>query len=243
MHIGVLPEIECGEMETARLDGANQPAQGAAGREQPAAGDPERLGDRHEIGAKAFRGRVRFACNRRWTWRRLPGECVIGRGQTRVDAGDGAAVRLVAPRRVDVAASAGQRRDRIGRLRQLGRDRQIRPERVHLVQVTRQHGLCALPQRQPQRVRRDVRIAIAIAADPGPQPEEAPWPMRQEPLPAGVDDRQHRQQHVAEVGERDLHLVGDKQPFAAQRPRLPEQRDLSDDRLFDQIAVGRLNPS
>ena len=67
--------------------------------------------------------------------------------------------------------------------------------------------------------------------------------MREQPLPARVHDRQHRQQHVAEVGQRDVHFVGDKQPFAAQRPRLPQQRDLSEDRLFDQIAIGRLDAS
>ena len=62
----------------------------------------------------------------------------------------------------------------------------------------------------------------------------------QRPIPALVERGQRRHEHVAQIGQRGVDLVGHHQPLAAQHPGLPEERDLPDDRILDPVAVGRL---
>ena len=104
VHIGVLPEIERREMKAARFDRANQPAQGAAGREEPSARDSKGVGDRDQVGAKALGALVWRGLHQRWMRCGASGQHLIGRGQAGVDAGDRAPVWLVAPRPATLTA-------------------------------------------------------------------------------------------------------------------------------------------
>ncbi len=67
--------------------------------------------------------------------------------------------------------------------------------------------------------------------------------MAERTLPARVERRQCGQEDIAQIGERSFDLVGDVEAFAPQRPRLPQQGDLTVDRLIDQIAVGGFDPT
>ncbi len=63
--------------------------------------------------------------------------------------------------------------------------------------------------------------------------------MREQAFPPRVEKREHRQKDVTQVRERDFDLVCDVETLAPEGARLPEQRDLPEDRLLDGIAVRR----
>jgi hypothetical protein len=60
---------------------------------------------------------------------------------SRAHPGDRTPVRLVASRRVDVAAALGERGNGLGRCGQLGRDGQVGSHRMQLVEIGCQHRL------------------------------------------------------------------------------------------------------
>ena len=111
------------------------------------------------------------------------------------------------------------------------------------VEIRTEHRLGGAAERERQAGGIDVGIAVAIAADPRTGPQEARRPGAQRALPACVQRGQHRQEAVAQVGERGLDLVGDIEPLAPERARLPQQGDLAQDGVVDAIAVvGLLAP-
>ncbi len=114
-------------------------------------------------------------------------ELLVGRRESRVAAGERAAIGLVLTGGVRVAARFGELFDFVGRLRKLGGDRELRAERMQLIEITLQHGLGRAAQREPQRLGIDVGIAVPVAADPAAQPQEALRPMRQQALPARIE--------------------------------------------------------
>jgi hypothetical protein len=64
--------------------------------------------------------------------------------------------------------------------------------------------------------------------------------MRQQALPARIQQRQHGQEHIAQVGQGHLRLVRHLDAFAAQRTRLPQQGDLPQDGVFHIVALRSL---
>ncbi len=86
----------------------------------------------------------------------------------------------------------------------------------------------------------DEGIAVAVAADPAADAQEARGTLPQLGLPARIKFRHDGQEDVAQIGQRIVDLVGDEQFFGAQRARLPQQHDLPPDRILDDIALGRL---
>src|SRR3546814_3481716 len=58
-------------------------------------------------------------------------------------------------------------------------------------------------------------------------------------VPRRIEARHGRQEAFPHEGNGVFHLVGDEEPVGPERPRLPEQRDLAADRLFQIIAFGR----
>ena len=95
-----------------------------------------------------------------------------------------AAIGLVAPRGVDVAAASASAATASVGVGQLRRDRQLRAERVHLLQIARRARpvrLCRSASRSESAV--TFGIAVAVAADPAAQPQEALRPLRQQRAP------------------------------------------------------------
>ena len=77
VDVGVLPQIQRGEVEAAGLDRADQPAERAAGREQPAASfRPSECAMATRSARNSLRGRIRLGRDRRRARRRMAGELV-----------------------------------------------------------------------------------------------------------------------------------------------------------------------
>ena len=111
---------------------------------------------------------------------------------------------------------------------------------MHRVDIMAEHRRGIAPRRHDHRLGGDERIAVAVAADPAADAQEARGALPQLGFPARIKLGHHRQEHVAQIGQRIVDLVGDEQLLHAQRPRLPQQHDLPPDRILDDIALGRL---
>ena len=171
--------------------------------------------------------------------RGLAGEARIGRGKPRVDAGQRAAIGLIGTARRVVAALFGQRGDSLVDRGMLAGDRQLGAEPVDRGEIMSQHRLARAGQRGFERLGGDERIAVTVPADPRARTQEAWQAITERAIPALIERGQRRQKHVAQVGERGFHLIGDVQLFAAKDARLPQQGDLADDRLIHRIALRR----
>ncbi len=240
VDVGILAQVERRQMEAEGVDRADQPAQRAAAVERAAALFAQRARERREIGAQRGGIGIGLRPDRAGAGRRVPDHRLEGGGEPRIDAGERAPIGFVAARTAGIVRRLGECGQRFARGRMLGRDRQFGAEPVDRVEIGAEHRLGRARQHQSQLVRLDVGIAVAVAADPVAEAQEARHARAQRAIPARVERGQRRQQHVAQIGERGLDLVGDVEPLTAQRARLPEQRDLADDRLLDQVAVGRL---
>ncbi len=163
-------------MKAEGFDGATEPGQRtAAAAPQPAFG-LERLLQHFKIRAQAHGIRVGLRAHRRRPWRRSPGEILIGRGKSRVHTGDCTPVGFIGACGIHIAARIRQLFDRTGHGYQLGGQRQFRAQRIQLFQIVGQQRLAGAAQCQAQRIRGDMRIAVAVAADPAAEPQETRRP-------------------------------------------------------------------
>ena len=168
------------------------------------------------------------------------GEPLQGRGQARVHAGQCAAIRFVLAMRVAVGRAFGQGLHRVGHRRQRLRDREFRAEFVQLGQIKAQRHLGLPRQRAAQRVRADVGVAVAVAADPVAHAKE-----RRHLVPGqlafdlGIQPRHLAQKRHRVVRQRVLHLVGHGEPGVAQHARLPQLRDARADGGLVVFALAR----
>ena len=142
VHVGILAQVERGEMEAECLNRAHQPVEPGA----PACAEPG--AQLREIGAEGGRIGIGFGLGPRRAGRRPSCQRAIGRRQSCVDARQRAAVGLVRTGGRVVAARFGQRlyfgRDR----RQLARDRELGAERVDELEIMAEHRLGGAPGRQ-----------------------------------------------------------------------------------------------
>src|SRR5690606_22044480 len=95
----------------------------------------------------------------------------------------------------------------------------------------------ALTQRQAKLRSLHEGIAVAVAADPVADAQEARRSRAQLPFPPGIEGGKNRQEDIAKIGQDILDLVRDERSFAAERARLPEQRDLPADGCVEILAV------
>src|SRR3546814_5985987 len=61
VHVGILPEVERGEMKAEGLDRADQPPQRASGRQHALPAVPQRMGDHGQIPAQRIRPCISLA--------------------------------------------------------------------------------------------------------------------------------------------------------------------------------------
>ena len=147
------------------------------------------------------------------------------------DAGQRAAIGLIAAcLSVVVAAGLGQRQHFIASPWPV-RSRWTVPRPAHAAAAGSCPAACARRAAAHSAACAAVTFGLPSRSPPiqRAQAQEALRPMRQQALPARIEPRQHRQEHIAQVGERDLHFVRDLDALAPQRPRLPQQRDLPQD--------------
>ena len=109
---------------------------------------------------------------------------------------------------------------------------------MHRVDVMAEHCGGVAACRHMQRLGGDEGIAVTVAADPAPDAQETCRAGAKLLFPARIKLGDHGHEHVAQIGQRIVDLVGDEQFFGAQRPRLPQQHDLAADCLLDDIALG-----
>ena len=243
--VRALAQVDGREVEAEHLHRAHQRRQARPHQRLGVMRDQRGL-DRAQVGEQLGRCGIRRARRDRVAQRLGAGENVQRRRQARVDADQGAPVRLVLAVRTGVAGGIGERlhlrRDRLQR-RRIG---ELGAELVDLRQVVAQHGLALAHERGLQRRRADERVAVAIAADPVAHAEEAGDVVaRQRLLDLAVEDRDLRQEGRAVVAERVLDLVVDGELGGAQHPRLPELGDAGADQrlVVGELALARLRRS
>ena len=240
VHGAVLPQVECREMEAERLHRADQAAECSARRERSRPAVAQAASDADEVGAQRLRIGIRLARQPPGARRGLAGERLVRGGEARVDPRQGAAIGLVAAAFGGVAARFGEREDGRVDMGVAAGDRQLGTQRVERVEIMADHRLACEGKRAFERLRGDEGIAVAIAADPAARPHERGHALAERAIPPLVEGGQRREEHVAQVGQGGLDLVGDVEPFAPEHARLPQQRDLTDDCLFHVVALGRL---
>ena len=128
-------------------------------------------------------------------------------------------------------------------------ERQLAAELVQLVEIEAQGAAAVQASGLAQRVGGDKRIAVAIAADPAPQSEEAGDLLRrcfriqllQLVLQRAIEARHLAQKGVVVVAEAVGDLVENRQLGAAQEARLPQGRHGTAQLRFDlrRLLVGQ----
>ena len=185
---GVLAEVERGEMEAEGLNAADQPPElTAAGERAAGLAALQRVRDGHEIGAERLGVGVRLAGERAGARRGLAGQLDMRRGEARVDAGQRAAIGLVAAARRAVAARLGEAQDGGIDNRMTGRDRQFRAQRMKLVEIMAEHRFGRLGERDAKRVGGDIGVAVTVAADPAARTKERRYARAERAVPALVE--------------------------------------------------------
>jgi len=157
-----------------------------------------------------------------------------GRGQAGIQADQGAPVGLIHPVRRLIGRLAGQRLQFVADADQEGRYRQFRAQRMHFIQVEIEDGGGLAHQRMLHRAGVDVRVAVAVAADPAAHLHEGRqfavdrMALRELGRDLGLDvfvqAWEFAQEGDAVIGQRVLDFVGNGELGIAQHPGLPQRR-------------------
>ena len=221
MPVGALPKVDSGEMKAEDLDGAAQ-------RRKPprhqtfAMVRAQRMLDRRQIVLKFARAGIRLSLDNRRPRRRGVRQRLQRAGQARINADERAPVRLVLAMRIVVARALGQRRQFRRTADKRQRDRELGTKLLNFLEIMAQRGFALLPHRIFQSLRDDVRIAVAVAADPRAHAEERRQMCPAEPLfKLGIEAWNLVQERRLVIAQRVLDLVSDRQTRHAQQTRLP----------------------
>src|SRR3984957_12414922 len=237
VHVRVLPQVQGRQMEAEGLHRPAQSSQGARGVQSHLILRPQGLFEYLEVGTQTFGIRIRLRAHRRRPRRHASRKLLKGGGKARVDSRVGAPVGFVGPGGIEVAAALRQLSQLGGHGREFARQRQFGPQRIELFEIVGQQRLRRAAERQTQRIRGDMRISIAVAADPAAETQETRRPRAQQAFPPSVERRDRGQKNIAQIGQRGVDLVRDVQPLAPQCPRLPQQGDLRGDPFLDQLPI------
>ncbi len=161
------------------------------------------------------------------------GEIVQARRQARIHADQCAPVGFVAAVFAVIRRGLGQCQHRLAGRRQHLRHRQLGTQRVHLGEVEAQRRLGLARQRGAQGGGIDVRVAVAVAADPVAHAQERRHLVAgQRTLDVAVQLGDLRQEGARVVAERVFDLVADTQLGGAQHACLPQLGDARAQRVF-----------
>ncbi len=164
VHVRALPQVDGGQVKAEHLHRADERSE--ARRHQRAGVAAERVLDHVELALQLARALIRGG-------RRHGPTCGLGAaergergGEARVEADERAAIWLVVAVRIGVGRACGERPQRLrDRGERVGHG-QLAAERVDLREVVVERYVGLAPQRERERVRADVRVAVAVAADP-----------------------------------------------------------------------------
>ncbi len=181
VDFGVLAQVDRRQVEAENLHGAQQPAQAATGQ-RGAAVQLERIRQHLEVGAQGIgvvirRGVADFVADRLDVV-----EGAGGGGDPGVNAGQRAAVGFVGTLRRVIGGALGEVvQFRRGGDQQVGQ-RQLAAEFVDFVEIVIERGRRLQAQGLAQDFGGDEGVAVAVAADPGADPEKR----RQRPVFVGI---------------------------------------------------------
>ena len=243
VHIGVLAQVEHGEMEAEDFDGALERVQAPLG-ERRGAVRGERARDRLQVGDKLRRRCIRWPVAVRRQGRNVADQDTRRRREPGIDADQRLAVGLVGAVRVIVVRRRGEPEELVGRLHEARRQRQLAAQRVDLAEIMGKGHAGLRRDRVFQRRRDDEGIAVAIAADPRSRPQErrqretGSHPRRRElrveaRLERKVEARHLAQERVAIVGEAVVDLVLHLELREPDHRRLPQREHLPTESLLE----------
>ncbi len=131
--------------------------------------------------------------------------------------------------RVAIARGGGQCKQRRRRRDEACRQRQLRAQPMHFVEIMLESDGGLRANRVRQRIRPHVRVAVAIASDPRAHAHERRHPIAREAearghlaLEARIQPRQLGEQRIAVVREPVVDLVLHRETGKAQHRRLPQ---------------------
>ena len=226
VHRGVLAKVEAGQVEAEHTYRADQVWQRPVGEGLGVRLQKRRLQDL-QIGDQLVRRGVGPGCGGRRPGRRAAGERLEGGREPGVHGGQRAAVGLSGAGGMDVPEALGQGGQLRRRRGEVLRQRKADAQPADLLEVVAEHGLGLAGQRAQQHLAGDVGVAVAVAADPAAQAQEARQPGPEPPLPSLVELRHGREQARAHHRDGVLDLVQGRRPGASQQPRAPKQRDFA----------------
>jgi hypothetical protein len=233
MDVRVLPQVERRQVEAEDGDGMAQAAQ-AATAEQAALVADQGTVQHVEVGGE-FGGRgIGFGLGHGMARCFELVEAQGGGRQPRVEAGDGAAVRLVEPVRTAIGRLFRQAHQfHVGHRDQRSGGRQLGAELVQLLEQETDRLAALRTHRAVEYFGGDEGVAVAVAADPGAGMEEGRQLGRAALLPAGNDRRQMVFAGVVEPGQfaqegrviegqRVIDFVHHRELGPSQHARLPQ---------------------
>ena len=230
MHVGILPEVERGEIEAEHVDRAAQRAQ-APRRKHAAADLVQRVRQQLQIGEQFVRAFIGRQVDQRLPRRDEMAELARRFGDARVNARDRAPIGLVPPRRRLVGGALGQHLDLFVARGEPRAERQFGAQLMQLVEIELQRPRALHPHRLGDDVAGDERIAVAVAADPGADAQERGDPPRQARgrseriFDRAVELGQFAQERVVVIGEAVGDFVDHAKFCLAQHVGAPHRQD------------------
>jgi hypothetical protein len=247
VHVGVLAQVDGGEVEAEHPDGAPQRAQAPAGERRRAVRH-EGAVDHVEVGEERVRRLVGRRLPDRVAGHLAVAEGLGGRGEAGVEARDGAPVGLVLPVRGAVGRALGELLRLVGDADDAPVEGELAAEPVQLVEVVREGPLALELQGLREHVGGHEGVAVAVAADPAAHAQEGrqlgavPGGVAggELVLEGGVEARQLGQEGVVVIREAVHDLVDHLEAGAAQDAGLPEGQDgAAQAFLVDALLLGR----
>ena len=238
VHVGVLAQVDRRQVEAEDGHGPPQLAQPPAG-EQGRAVRLQRVVDRLEVGPELRRARVGRRLGDRVPQRRVLVEGARGGGDSRVDAGEGPSIRLVAAVRAGIGRTFRQREQfSRGAAHERGHG-EFRAERVKLLEVVVEHARRLHAQRPREHLGGHERVAVAVAADPRADAQErrqldgglARMTPREIVLECTVELRQLGHERVLVERQPIRDLVEHVELLEPQHAGLPQREHRAPDRL------------
>ena len=232
------------QVKTEGVHGFPQPGQPVVGQYRAAVG-PQRRVDNVEVGQQLRRGPVALEAEIQLVLGLVVQDLLGGRGEPGVDDPQGAPVRFVGAR--GLVARVGQRRQLVAHPHQTRRHRQLFLERRDFAEVVCERGIGGAGCGQPDDVGGDIRVAVTVAADPGPGPQDRLLeqvrvrPTRpQRRAYFGVHLRDDLEEGRRVITQTGFDLILNLQPRQPDQRRLPQRQDVTAQFGFDVAAILRV---
>ena len=222
MHVGILPQVEAGQVEAETVRSAAQVAQAATGQNARAVLD-QRVVDKVQVGLEGRRRGI----GRDLGGRSAPLQRSRRGAQARGDVGEGEAIRLLPADQAAIGRGIHQGDETGGNFHQPPGQGEFPGKGLHLLFIEAQHPVPLEGDGLPQDGSGDKGIAVPVAANPAADAQEGRHlRLRRLGIELGqliLDGTEQAgyllQEGIIIVGEAVHHLVRDRQLDPAQQRR------------------------